>query len=98
MSVKYKLSVILVIATALAISPFCRAFSACQTLGEFCGDPPSEMFPRCCPFDRDSEENQIRLKCKNIENGIGSCEPVEYEDPEEPEEEPDEGDMSSMNN
>ncbi len=75
---KYKFSIILVIAAALAVSPFCRAFSTCQTLGQFCGNPPSDMFPKCCPFDTDLEGNQIQLKCKNVENEIGSCESVKY--------------------
>ena len=70
----HKLSIILVIASILAISPLCAAFSECQKLGEFCGNPASETFPACCPFDTNTSDEQVPLKCKNVDNGVGTCE------------------------
>ena len=71
----HKLSIILVIAIALAITPFYRVFSACQKSGEFCGDPSTPLFPGCCPFDEDSDGKQIDLDCKDDDDdGIGICE------------------------
>ncbi len=72
-----KLTFILTIAIVLAISPLCGAYSACQKLGEYCGSPPTETFPACCPFDTNSNNEQTPLKCKNIDNGVGTCETVE---------------------
>ena len=71
----YRLSIILTVALILAVSPFCRAYSDCQKLGEFCGSPASETFPACCPFDTNAMSGgQVPLKCKNLDNGIGTCE------------------------
>ena len=70
----HKLTLILTIAIGLAISPLCRAYSLCQTLGEYCGDPPTTTFPACCPFDTDANDKHVALKCKNIDNDIGTCE------------------------
>ena len=73
----YKLSIILTFAAILAVSPFCRAYSECQKLGEYCGNPPTETFPGCCPFDTNSSGEQEPLRCKNVDNGVGTCETVE---------------------
>ena len=75
----YRLSVFLA-ATVLAVFPFCKAYSECQKLGEYCGAPPTDTFPSCCPFDTDSDDEQVPLKCKNLDNGVGTCEIVEESD------------------
>ena len=67
-------------AVILASSPLCGAFSACQKLGEYCGSPSTETFPACCPFDTDANSEQVPLKCKNLDNGVGTCETVEDAD------------------
>ena len=72
-----KLSIILTIASIIAVSPLCAAFSECQKLGEYCGSPPSGAFPSCCPFDTNENSEQVPLKCKNVDNGVGTCEVVE---------------------
>ena len=81
----HKQSFIFTIAIALAVSPLCGAYSACQKAGQFCGSPPSETFPACCPFDTSTDGGQVPLKCKNVQDGVGSCEQVEN-DPETPKE------------
>ena len=73
----HKLSITLLMAAILASSPLCGAFSACQKLGEYCGNPPTETFPACCPFDTNATGGQVPLKCKNLDNGVGTCETVE---------------------
>ena len=70
----HKLSIILLIVTALAVSPLYGAFAECQKLGEYCGDPPTATFPACCPFDTNANGEQVPLKCKNLDNGVGTCE------------------------
>ena len=47
----HKLLIIVAVVTTLAISPLCKVFAECQKLGEYCGNPPTETFPACCPFD-----------------------------------------------
>ena len=73
----HKLTIILVIAAVLAVSPLCGAFAECQKLGEYCGSPPTETFPSCCPFDTNANGEQIPLKCKDVDNGVGTCETTE---------------------
>lgn len=77
LKITYKLLTILTVALLLAVSPLSEALCACQKLGEYCGTPPTETFPACCPFDTNSDGNQIPLKCKNAENGVGTCETVD---------------------
>ncbi len=90
----YRLSIILT-AAVLAVFPFCGAYSECQKLGEFCGNPASDTFPACCPFDTDSEDEQVALKCKNLDNGVGTCEIVEKSD--KTDEEPNKDNNSDKN-
>ncbi len=70
----YKLFIIPLIAIALAVFPLCGAFAECQHLGEYCGDPSTETFPACCPTDTNENNEQVPLKCKNLDNGVGTCE------------------------
>ena len=72
-----RVSIILTVAISLAVSPLCSALAECQKLGEYCGSHPTETFPACCPFDTDSNSMQIPLKCKNVDNGVGTCETSE---------------------
>ena len=73
-ALSYRLSITLTIAIALAVSPLCNVRAECQKLGEFCGSPATETFPGCCPFDTNSNDEQVPLKCKNVDNGVGTCE------------------------
>ena len=92
-TISYRLLILLIITFVLAVTPWYAVLAECQKLGVYCGKPPTDGFPGCCPFDRDANDEQVRLKCKNVENGIGTCEIVE----EDPEEDPDENSgMSSM--
>ena len=51
---------------------------ACQKLGEYCGSPATETFPACCPFDEGP--NGKPLKCKEVDNGVGTCQQVKSEE------------------
>ena len=84
----HKLSAFLLIVIALAASPLCKAFAECQKLGEYCGNPPTETFPACCPFDINTMSGeQAPLRCQNLDNGVGTCE-TDEDSASEPESEP----------
>ena len=92
----HKLTLILTIAIALAVSPLCGAFSECEHLGEVCGDPP---FLGCCSFDKAlNNEGTIQLDCKDDDNdGIGTCE-IEEDSEDSDNSEDSDGSESNSNN
>ncbi len=71
----YKQSIIFITAAALAIFPLCGAFAECQKLDEYCGDPPTEEFPACCPVYTNAKGEEVSLKCKkDADSDLGTCE------------------------
>ena len=73
-----KFFIVLLAFTSLVIMPL-NGFCNCQKLGEYCGNPASETFPACCPFDTDTNGEQVPLTCDNVDNGVGTCEVAEAE-------------------